>query len=185
MASDLTNADGQNRIDPPSGSVRLLVVGVVAGAILGALFYSAVIWTSTPAYCVKCHELRPAYDTWKTSSHRINSHGVVAECSDCHLPPSTDVAAFVAAKAKHTILDVWAHVTREEYDREAMKKKAAADIPNAACRKCHSDLLYPPISRGGMLAHRSMLYAREGYEKRCLDCHENLVHRPKRLYAFE
>lgn len=164
---------------------RLVLLGVVAGAVLGGLFYSAMVWTSTPAYCVKCHEIQPAYETWKTSSHRVNANGVVAECSDCHLPPSTGLGGFILAKGKHTVLDVWAHVAHGEYDREAMKRKAAASIPDAACQKCHSDLLYPPLSRGAMLAHRSMLYAREGYEKRCLDCHENLVHTPRALYASE
>ena len=153
--------------------------------MLGALFYSAFVWTSTPAYCVKCHEIQPAYQSWKTSSHRVNSRGVVAECKDCHLPPSDDVGSFILAKGKHTALDVFAHLAQEEYDRQAMRLKAASGISNAACQKCHSDLLYPPMSRGAMLAHRSMLYPREGYEKRCLDCHENLVHRQRSLFASE
>ena len=77
------------------------------------------------------------------------------------------------------------HALGRPYERDVMRRKATASIPDAACQKCHSDLLYPPMSRGAMLAHRSMLYARKGYEKRCLDCHENLVHKPSALYASE
>jgi hypothetical protein len=36
-----------------------------------------------------------------------------------------------------------------------------------------------------MLAHRSVIYARPGYEKRCLDCHQNLVHKPSAIYDYE
>jgi cytochrome c-type protein NapC/trimethylamine-N-oxide reductase cytochrome c-type subunit TorC len=36
-----------------------------------------------------------------------------------------------------------------------------------------------------MLAHRAVLYAREGYEKKCVDCHRNLVHNPKQAYAYK
>jgi cytochrome c-type protein NapC/trimethylamine-N-oxide reductase cytochrome c-type subunit TorC len=36
-----------------------------------------------------------------------------------------------------------------------------------------------------MLAHRSVLYARPGYEKKCLDCHRNLVHRPTGFYRYK
>jgi cytochrome c-type protein NapC/trimethylamine-N-oxide reductase cytochrome c-type subunit TorC len=36
-----------------------------------------------------------------------------------------------------------------------------------------------------MLAHRSVIYARSGYEKRCVDCHRNLVHNPTRIYEYK
>jgi len=39
------------------------------------------------------------------------------------------------------------------------------------------------MSRGAMLAHRSTLYPRKGYEKSCLECHPNVGHREARLFA--
>jgi len=33
-----------------------------------------------------------------------------------------------------------------------------------------------PDKRGAMLAHRTVLYPRPGYEKKCVDCHWDLVH---------
>jgi len=35
-----------------------------------------------------------------------------------------------------------------------------------------------------MLAHRSVLYARPGYEKKCIDCHYDLVHSERGLVMF-
>jgi cytochrome c-type protein NapC/trimethylamine-N-oxide reductase cytochrome c-type subunit TorC len=36
-----------------------------------------------------------------------------------------------------------------------------------------------------MLAHRSVVYARPGYAKRCIDCHRNLVHNPRNIYQYK
>jgi len=41
-----------------------------------------------------------------------------------------------------------------------------------------------PIRRGAMLAHRSVVYGRSGYEKKCVDCHYDLVHSEKGLVMF-
>jgi cytochrome c-type protein NapC/trimethylamine-N-oxide reductase cytochrome c-type subunit TorC len=41
-----------------------------------------------------------------------------------------------------------------------------------------------PYKRGAMLAHRSVLYARPGYEKKCVDCHYDLVHSERGLVMF-
>jgi hypothetical protein len=35
-----------------------------------------------------------------------------------------------------------------------------------------------------MLAHRSVVYARSGYEKKCVDCHYDLVHSERGLVMF-
>jgi len=36
-----------------------------------------------------------------------------------------------------------------------------------------------------MIAHRDVVYARAGYEKKCVDCHRNLVHNSKDIYQFK
>jgi cytochrome c-type protein NapC/trimethylamine-N-oxide reductase cytochrome c-type subunit TorC len=36
-----------------------------------------------------------------------------------------------------------------------------------------------------MLAHRTVLYPRPGYEKKCLDCHRNLVHVGRAAYNYK
>jgi cytochrome c-type protein NapC/trimethylamine-N-oxide reductase cytochrome c-type subunit TorC len=36
-----------------------------------------------------------------------------------------------------------------------------------------------------MRAHRDVVYARPGYEKKCVDCHRNLVHTPTGQYRFK
>jgi cytochrome c-type protein NapC/trimethylamine-N-oxide reductase cytochrome c-type subunit TorC len=104
---------------------------------------------------------------------------------DCHLPPLTDTASFYYMKVYHGVRDLVGHFTQKVYDHEKNRKAVYETTKNAFCQKCHNNLLYIPDKRGAMLAHRSVIYARPGYEKRCLDCHQNLVHKPSAIYDYE
>ena len=44
--------------------------------------------TGTNEFCGRCHEMRRQVVSWQLSSHVINHKGVVANCVDCHLPPT-------------------------------------------------------------------------------------------------
>jgi cytochrome c nitrite reductase small subunit len=165
-------------------SLLLIVAGVVLGFPLFSMTYFTMVRTSTPEFCSSCHEIEPAYNDWKTSSHASNEKGFVADCMDCHLPAPHDTYEFFYAKTFHGIKDVVVHFLGEPYDRKAMVILARKNIKNDQCLKCHRNLLYIPNKRGAMLAHRDVLYARPGYEKKCLDCHENLVHKPKPFYEY-
>ena len=44
--------------------------------------------------------------------------------------------------------------------------------------------LFEELERGAMLAHRTVLYPRPGYEKRCVDCHYDLVHTPRPSHQY-
>ena len=74
---------------------------------------------------------------------------------------------------------------KKDYDHESNRQKAYASFKNDQCQKCHRNLLYIPNKRGAMLAHRDVVYARPGYEKRCVDCHRNLVHNSRELYDYK
>ncbi|EAT14623.1 NapC/NirT family cytochrome c [Desulfuromonas acetoxidans] len=165
-------------------AVLLVATGVILGVPLMSMGYYTMVRTSTPQFCAMCHEIRPAYRDWQTSSHGFNTQGVVADCMDCHLPAPHDTFDFFYAKAYHGVKDVVAHLFLDEYDREKNRHHAWADISNDQCMKCHRNLLYMPDKRGAMMAHRTVVYAREGYEKLCTDCHRYLVHKPKSSYSY-
>ncbi len=165
-----------------------MAIGVVVGFPLFSMTYYTMVRTSTPSFCSSCHEIQWAYETWKTSSHAFNSKGVVADCMDCHLPAPHDTWNFFFAKTYHGLKDIWVHFSYadplKEYDHQKMRKLAYESIKNEQCLKCHRNILYMPYKQGAMLAHRSVLYARKGYEKRCVDCHHNLVHNKKMVYTL-
>ena len=104
---------------------------------------------------------------------------------DCHLPAPEDTFDFFYAKTVHGMKDVILHFVQDEYDHEENRQAAYASFKNKQCQKCHRNLMYIPDKRGAMLAHRSVVYAREGYEKRCVDCHKNLVHNPRQAYEYK
>ncbi|UCF84838.1 MAG: NapC/NirT family cytochrome c [Desulfobacteraceae bacterium] len=162
-----------------------IVVGIILSFPLFSMSYFTMVRTSTPQFCAWCHEIQFAYNTWKTSTHVNNAQGFVADCMDCHLPAPEDTFNFFYAKTAHGIKDIIVHFTQDEYDREKNRLAAYASFKNEQCQKCHRNLLYVPEKRGAMLAHRSVIYARLGYEKQCVDCHKNLVHNARQLYQYK
>ncbi len=162
----------------------LVVVGVVIAFPLFSMTYFTMVRTSTPGFCATCHEIKPAVRAWRASTHVNNDSGVVADCMDCHLPAPQDTFDFFFAKTYHGAKDVAKHFLIEEYDREKNRNAAYASFKNDQCQKCHRNILYMPYNRGAMRAHRSVIYARSGYEKKCVDCHYDLVHNDKITVMF-
>jgi cytochrome c nitrite reductase small subunit len=165
----------------------LIGFGILIAFPLFSLTYYTMVRTSTPQFCASCHEIKYAFNTWKTSSHVNNAQGFVADCMDCHLPAPHDTFNFFFAKTAHGIKDVFAHFTKDmsQYDHEIQRQKAYDSFANDQCQKCHRNILYIPNNRGAMLAHRTVLYARPGYEKKCVDCHRDLVHRDRPVYDYK
>ncbi len=162
----------------------LILTGIMLAFPLFSMSYYTMVRTSTPEFCASCHEIKPAVVAWRSSSHTNNASGVVVDCMDCHLPAPQDTFDFFFAKTYHGIKDVVIHFFKDEYDREKAREAAYAAFENDQCQKCHRNLLHMPTQRGAMLAHRSVVYARPGYQKKCVDCHYDLVHSERGLVMF-
>jgi len=162
-----------------------IAIGIVISFPIFSLTYYTMVRTTTPQFCASCHEIQFAYNTWKTSSHVNNAQGFVADCMDCHLPAPHDTFDFFYAKTWHGIKDVITHFIQDEYDHDKNRRAAYASFKNVQCQKCHRNLLFIPDNRGAMLAHRAVVYARPGYEKKCVDCHKNLVHNQREFYDYK
>ncbi len=161
-----------------------IAIGIIIAFPLFSISYFTMVRTSTPDFCASCHEIKPAVVEWRSSTHTNNAAGVVVDCMDCHLPAPQDTFDFFFAKTYHGIRDVILHFVGGDYDREKSRQNAYAYIENSECQKCHRNLLHMPYKRGAMLAHRSVLYARSGYEKKCTDCHYDLVHSERGLVMY-
>ena len=167
-------------------AIVLVAAGVLIAFPLFSMTYYTMVRTSTPGFCASCHEIEFAYNTWKTSTHVNNAQGFVADCMDCHLPAPHDTVDFFYAKTAHGVKDVLVHFfSSAPYDHAENRRKAYASFKNEQCQKCHRNILYIPDKRGAMLAHRSVLYPRPGYEKKCVDCHRDLVHTPSNVYRYK
>ena len=162
-----------------------IVLGILIAFPLFSIGYYTMVRTSTPQFCASCHEIQFAYNTWKTSTHANNAQGFVADCMDCHLPAPQDTYDFFYAKTFHGLKDLIVHFFMDEYDHKKNRQKAYASFKNEQCQKCHRNILYIPDKRGAMLAHQTVIYPRPGYEKRCVDCHRNLVHNQRAFYQYK
>lgn len=166
----------------------LVLAGIVIAFPLFSMTYYTMVRTSTPQFCASCHEIQWAYDTWKTSSHAANPQGFVADCMDCHLPAPHDTANFFYMKTLHGIKDVAAHFmmrSPDDYSHEENRKKAYASFKNEQCLKCHRNITNMPYRRGAMLAHKQVLTPMPGMEKRCVECHFDLVHNHRDQYDYK
>ena len=170
---------------PMIKGLLLIFFGIILGFPIFSMMHYTMVRTSTPQFCSSCHEIQFAYNTWKTSTHVNNAQGFVADCMDCHLPAPHDTFNFFFTKTAHGIKDVVIHFTGKPYDRGKNRQAAYASFKNEQCQKCHRNILNIPDKRGAMLAHRDVLYPRPGYEKRCVDCHRNLVHNDSPLYRYK
>jgi nitrate/TMAO reductase-like tetraheme cytochrome c subunit len=162
-----------------------ILLGIFIAFPLFSLTYYTMARTSTPLFCVTCHEIEPAYNEWKVSTHVNNAQGFVADCMDCHLPAPQDTLDFFYAKTFHGVKDIIKHFAQDSYDREKNRQTAYALFKNAPCQKCHRNLLNIPNSRGARLAHKSTLYPLPGMEKKCVDCHRDLVHNKTAIYRYK
>ena len=158
--------------------VALVILGIIIAFPIFFGTMTAMVVTSSPEFCSSCHEIKPAVQAWAGSTHHNNARGLVAECMDCHLPPPEDTLRFFVMKTYHGVKDLTFHFLRgsEGYDREEAREGMYQSVTNDVCLRCHQNVLFMPQNRGAMLAHRAVIYARAGYEKKCIDCHYDLVH---------
>jgi cytochrome c nitrite reductase small subunit len=170
---------------PALKSLLLIFLGIVLGFPVFSMMYYTMVRTSTPQFCASCHEIQFAYNTWKTSTHVNNAQGFVADCMDCHLPAPHDTMDFFYTKTLHGVKDIIAHFVMEEYGHSEQREKAYASFKNDQCMKCHRNLLYIPNKRGAMLAHKTVVYPQPGMEKKCVDCHRDLVHNATSVYRYK
>lgn len=159
----------------------LFVVMVMSG------FYSFVHWsvgfTSSVSFCIQCHEMAAAYRDWQTSSHNDNGIGVVADCTDCHLPPG--FVPKITVKIYYGIKDSYAHYfgTDGNLDRKKLAEMARRNISDDSCLKCHKNLYPSTLPRGGFIAHSAV---DRGEKRKCISCHNshnNFVHNYKLYFG--
>jgi cytochrome c nitrite reductase small subunit len=139
---------------------------------------------STAEYCGgNCHQMKSAYQSWELSAHYANDSGVVAQCVDCHLPAKEKYFRHMAAKTYAGIKDVYKYHFGGEYDPEKTRKRVLEAMPNERCLNCHSNLLAKPRSSAARLAHQTVLNPEEDVKPRCVECHEKLHERERKVFS--
>lgn len=119
----------------------------LAAALAG---HQTVKYTSTDAFCDQaCHAHPHAEQFWIQSAHYSNRHGVVAHCTDCHLPPGG--LRYLAEKARLGARDAYAQLFRDvsniDWARERKLDRAVTFTYDEACVHCHNNLFTEGLSK--------------------------------------
>lgn len=135
------------------------LIGVAAGVGAYTFIYAkgGSYLTNDPKACANCHIMQDHYTAWVKSSHRS-----VAVCNDCHTPPGF-VAKYLT-KANNGFWHSFGFTTGwfPEPLRITPRNRA---ITEAACRKCHTDIVQAIESRH---ANRN--------QTECIRCHADVGH---------
>jgi cytochrome c nitrite reductase small subunit len=141
-------------------------IGAAAGVGGYTFVYAkgASYMTDAPEACANCHVMREAFDGWTRSSHHA-----VAVCNDCHTP--SGFLAKYATKATNGLRHSFAFTTGRFPDplRIHPSNRAVAD---AACRKCHEDVVQAMEGSQGSVGGSSS----NGGRALCATCHASVGH---------
>lgn len=162
-----------------------------AGALAAAVVVAVVVFAATVAgfraeryfsstrFCVGCHSMTYVYEETRRSSH-FGPLGLDPECGDCHLParPLARLWVHASAGARDVARELaGGFSTAEEFAsaRAGLAHRARVDLrrwDSGPCRSCHANPR--PASEFARLMHDRM----DTGDWTCIDCHQNLVHKP-------
>ncbi len=140
------------------GTMMGVALGTSAYTFLYARGYSYL--TDDPRACINCHIMREQYDSWLHSSHHT-----VASCNDCHTPSGW--AAKYWTKAQNGFWHSY-HFTLGNYPDPIRITERNRRVTEAACRKCHADIVHGIEGLGGA--------ADPARRASCLHCHRDVGH---------
>ncbi len=146
---------------------RFVLAIVLTLLLLVAVLTVAVEVTSTPKFCNTCHNMKPYYASWKSSSHKH------VTCTDCHFPPGLKNKL----KGKFTALSMLVNYFTGVYKRN----KPWAEISDESCMRsgCHETrtlsgkVNYKKSITFDHAPHLTGL--RRGKKLRCTSCHSQIV----------
>lgn len=119
----------------------LLLVGVVIGLVISYASYEAITRTSTPEFCVVCHEMAPMRASFDQDVHGGKGKtGIRANCVNCHLPHN-NIFNYVFTKAKNGVTEVGLHFfgNVDAIDWQKNRENRAEFVFDDGCIKCHTN----------------------------------------------
>lgn len=149
------------------GSTRAAAIVLLVGglALIGAAI-AGVRYTSQPAFCASCHEMRSLHREWRKGAHART------DCYDCHV--DNTIGGHVMAKV-NGLRQVYTH-----FATDVDMSKVNAEVPSHRCVRCHDmareDKLGPRITT----AHRKHIEAKLA----CTVCHLTLGHSRELFTGF-
>lgn len=165
--------------------VRLaLIILVVLLLVLPAVMAAAWIGTETMVertsgaeFCSRCHTMTPFAKSHSEDVHGgDNRGGVVAQCTDCHLPHDSPVSHLIA-KAQTGLRDAWAQAIYWIHKPDWLEglEERAEYVYDSGCLSCHAALERVTTGdQSAIMAHRA--YFGGQMKGGCVTCHKHVGH---------
>ena len=162
------------------GLVLFIGLGIGIGGWAGTRAF--LHYTSTTEYCTSCHDLAPAVEEYRQSSHFMNASGVQAGCADCHVPQP--FWASVEDHA-HAVIELWRHYdgtigTPELFEEHRLRLATQVweymeSTNSRECRTCHVADAFDFAAMSDS-AREEMEPLADEHGGNCITCHRGLVH---------
>lgn len=140
-----------------TGALSLLFLGAGALALAALASGAGVTVSSNPKFCDSCHEIVPAYEQWRISSHKS------VNCLACHTEEGLPGYTKINVEGLRNLVT---HLSGDA------RLPPQATIKNENCLRCHPRSALPETMPQASL--RMSHSAHQGLG--CTDCHVRLVH---------
>lgn len=174
------------RLRRPSASWSVLALsslGILIGVAGTAGFNVSMHATGTTEFCTSCHSMGTfTLPEFQKSVHGSNRTGIVATCSDCHIPHA--LIPKIIRKTTAGMRDVYGELTgviatQELYDAKRLELAEGVWATMRAndsreCRHCHNPTAMNPELQSAAARDDHAKMASEG--KTCIDCHQGVAH---------
>lgn len=143
----------------------LLPAGILFVIVAAVGTVGMVEFSSSPTFCQTCHNMKPYYESWRTSSHSEVS------CIECHIAPGVKGEAMGKIQALNQLVK---YVTR------TYGLKPWAEVEDRSCMRsgCHSERKVEGLVdfNGVAFDHTDHLgELRREKQLRCTSCHSQIV----------
>ena len=140
--------------------ITALILVIVSGG--GYVAYSFYDFShNNPKFCLGCHLMQPAYDTWARSEHNTLS------CHDCH--------HLEVKELNQLLISFVLHSTKEVPERH----KGKIIVGQKYCNQCHTE-------GNATRINKSLFHARHVYMEQieCTECHGDVKPDKSGLHQF-
>lgn len=162
-AGSLYKSARQRLAEPLSLKAKLLILSlgaivVVGGGYIAYLFYDFT--QNNPKFCVSCHLMQPAYDTWAASEHKS------LNCHDCH---------YLSIPEQNMLL---INFVLHRPDK-VPERHGKIIVSSKICNQCHTE-------GNAKRINRSLFHAKHVYMEQieCTVCHGEVKPDKSGLHSF-
>jgi formylglycine-generating enzyme len=158
--------------------------GLIIGIIGILAIEKGISYTSSDAFCNRCHAHPKANNSWKRSSHSDNKRGIAVHCVQCHLPPSG--LEYLTEKTRTGLRDIFSYEFKDSskinWEEKSTVEAASRHTFTSSCIACHQNLFSLGLTKEGQEAH--LYYAQTKSGIACTNCHLNVGHyNPNAIHA--